>query len=75
MINLRVANNVESKNIIVSDDTTARQAFEQAGIRVGSGMVSVDGRMIRELDTPLSHFVTGTEATLMAIVKNDNARA
>lgn len=75
MINLKVGNNIESNNIIVSDDTTIRQAFEQAGIRMGNGLVSLDGANVSsdKFDTPLSALGVSREASLMSIAKLANA--
>ena len=76
MIKLRVANNMTSKEIIVSGDTTVKECFVKAGISCERATICLDGQNLRnsQLNSSLDELGCAEEVTVMAIIKNDNAR-
>jgi hypothetical protein len=76
MIKVKVANNLTYKDIIVDGNTTVKECFLQAGISTARATVCLDGRNLHasELDKTLDSLGVEHEVSLMAIIKNDNAR-
>ena len=76
MIKVRVANNMTSKEIIVAGDTTVKECFVKAGISCERATICLDGQNLRtsQLTSTLDELGCGDEVTIMAIIKNDNAR-
>ena len=76
MVKVRVANNTVSKEIITSGETTIKECFVKAGISHDRSTICLDGQNLSssQLSKTLNELGVTDEATLMAIVKNDNAR-
>lgn len=81
MIKVNVGSNLKRTSVTVPHNTTLRGAFEQAGIEVGSGMVSLDGSFLNpgDMNKTFADFgFDGTpgkdRASLISVVKADNAR-
>ena len=75
MIKLTVSSNTKRKSIVVSGSTTPAEAFKEVGIDYTRGLASLDGCNLRreDLDKSLDSLGCGDTATLMSIIKNDNA--
>lgn len=76
MIKVRVANNLTAKEIIVDGETTVRDCFTKAGISCAKATICLDGQNLSsaQLDKSLNDLGCSDEVTVMAIIKNDNAR-
>jgi hypothetical protein len=76
MVKVKVANNMTAKEIIVSGDTTVKDCFVKAGISYDRATICLDGQNLRssQLTSTLDELGCGEEVTVMAIIKNDNAR-
>jgi hypothetical protein len=76
MIKVKVANNMTAKEIIVPGSTTVKDCFVQAGISYDRATICLDGQNLRtsQLSNTLDELGVGSEVTVMAIIKNDNAR-
>jgi hypothetical protein len=76
MIKVRVANNMTSKEIVVPGSTTVKDCFIKAGISHDRATICLDGQNLRmsQLDSTLDELGCSDEVTVMAIIKNDNAR-
>lgn len=74
MVSVNVKNSVNRKTVIVSDEKTIREIFEEAGVEC-TGLISVNGATLTaaELGLPLSDFGVGERASLFACAKLDNA--
>ena len=75
MIKVTVSNNVKRSSVIVSSDTTLRQALETNEIDYTRGLVNLDGAplMAGDLDKTFADFGIAEKCFLSAIVKTDNA--
>jgi hypothetical protein len=76
MVKVKVANNMTAKEIIVSQDTTIKECFAKAGISYERSTICLDGQNLSsaQLTKTLAEMGVGEETTIMAIIKNDNAR-
>lgn len=76
MVKVKVANNMTAKEIIVEGSTTVKECFAKAGISYERSTVCLDGQNLAgsQLTKTLDELGVTEEATVMAIIKNDNAR-
>jgi hypothetical protein len=74
-----VGNNAGSKAVIIGEDVTVRQCFEDNEVDYGVGMIQFSGYTLRneDLDTTIgdlaARFGLGDSVSLMVIVKTNNA--
>lgn len=76
MVQVRVSNNSTRNTIVVSEDTTLKAAFEQAGVDYAAGMPNLDGSVLRAGDINKTFGELGirdTSCYLTSIQKVDNA--
>lgn len=80
MIKVNIGNNLKRSSITLPHNTTLRGAFEQAGVEIGSGMISMDGSFLSPGDLNKTFADFGFDGTpgkdrlsLLVIVKADNA--
>jgi hypothetical protein len=76
MVKVKVANNMTAKEIIVEGETTVKECFAKAGISCDRSTVCIDGQNLgtSQLNKTLNELGVVEETTIMAIIKNDNAR-
>lgn len=76
MVKVKVANNMTSKEIITGGNTTIKECFAKAGISCERSTVCMDGQNLSsaQLSKTLDELGVSEETTIMAIIKNDNAR-
>ena len=76
MVKVKVANNMTAKEIIVEGETTVRECFIKAGISYERSTICIDGQNLSgaQLSKTLNELGVVEETTIMAIIKNDNAR-
>jgi hypothetical protein len=76
MVKVKVANNMVAKEIIVDGNTTVKECFIQAGISCDRSTICIDGQNLSsaQLTKTLNELGVSEETTIMAIIKNDNAR-
>jgi hypothetical protein len=76
MIKVRVANNMTAKEIVVPGNTTVQECFAKANISHERATICLDGQNLRssQLTSTLDELGCAEEVTVMAIIKNDNAR-
>lgn len=75
MIELTIGTTTNRTKVIVTPDTTLREALEDAEIGYATSTVLLDGANIKagDMDRSFSDFGITTKAMLMAIVKTENA--
>ena len=75
MIRVTIGNNVRRNNITIDENTTLRQALEQAEIDYSVGMTSLDGTTLQagDLDKTFAQFGIAEKCFLLNVVKADNA--
>ena len=76
MVKVKVANNMTAKEILVDGNTTVKECFVQAGISYTRSTICIDGQNLSasQLNNSLNELGVTDETTIMAIIKNDNAR-
>ena len=76
MIKVKVENNMTAKEIIIEGETTVKECFAKAGISYERSTVCIDGQNLggAQLNKTLNELGVVDETTIMAIIKNDNAR-
>ena len=76
MVKVKVTNNMTAKEILVNGNTTIKECFVQAGISYARSTICIDGQNLSssQLDNTLNELGVTEETTVMAIIKNDNAR-
>ena len=75
MIKVVMGNNVKRKSEILDENTTLREALEDAGIDYTTGVMNLDGTTIDtdELDQTFADFGITDKCYLLNVVKADNA--
>ena len=75
MISVVIGNNISRKNQIIDENTTLRQALEEAGIDYTIGMTSLDGVTLQAggLDKTFADYGVTEKCYLLNVVKADNA--
>ena len=75
MIRATIGNNVARRPYTIDENTTLRQALEQAGIDYSIGMTSLDGTTLQpgDLDKTFAQFGITEKCFLLNVVKADNA--
>ena len=75
MIKVTIGNNVKRKTEILDDNTTLRQALEDAEIDYSRGTMNLDGSSLApgDLDKTFADFGIMEKCFLLNVVKADNA--
>ena len=75
MIKVTMGNNVKRKTEILDEDTTLRQALEDADIDYTRGAMNMDGSTLSpgDLDRTFADFGIAEKCFLLNVVKADNA--
>ena len=75
MIKVTMGNNVKRKTEIIDENTTLRQALENAEIDYGRGVMNLDGSTLAldELDKTFADYGVTEKCFLLNVVKADNA--
>lgn len=75
MIKVTIGNNVKRKSEIVDENTTLREALEDAEIDYTAGIMNLDGSTINsgDLDRTFADFGITDKCYLLNVVKADNA--
>lgn len=80
MVKVRVGNNLKRETVIVDSSSTLRSCFEEAGMKLNGGVVTLDGAAIApgDMNKTLNELgYTGeegkNECILHSIAKADNA--
>jgi len=75
MIKAIIGNNISRSQSIIDENTTLREALEQANIDYAIGMTSLDGVTLKagDLDKTFADFGIEDHCYLMNVVKADNA--
>ena len=75
MIKVTIGNNVKRKTEILDENTTLRQAAEDAGIDYSRGTMNLDGSSLGpgDLDKTFADFGITEKCFLLNVVKADNA--
>ena len=75
MIKVTTGNNVKRKTEILDENTTLRQALEDAGIDYTTGIMNLDGSSLSpgDLDKTFADFGIVEKCFLLNVVKADNA--
>lgn len=76
MVQVRISNNATRNTIVVSEDTTLKAAFEQAGVDYAAGSPNLDGTALRagEINKTFAEFgIRDTSCYLTSVQKVDNA--
>jgi len=75
MIKVTMGNNVKRKDEILDENTTLRQALEEAGIDYNRGTMNLDGSPLcpGDLDKTFADFGITNKCFLLNVVKADNA--
>lgn len=75
MIKVTVGNNLKQEVVVVDENTTLRQVFEDNGISYGSGMNTLDGSPLRpgDLDRSFAEHGIKESCWLLSVIKADNA--
>ena len=75
MIKVTMGNNVKRSSEILDENTTLREALENAGIDYTTGMMNLDGSTLNpgDLDKTFADFGIIEKCYLLNVVKADNA--
>ena len=75
MIKVTMGNNVKRKVEILDDNTTLREALEDAEIEYATGIMNLDGSTLSpgDLDKTFADFGITEKCYLLNVVKADNA--
>ena len=75
MIRVTVGNNAGSVTVIISEDTTLRQALEDNGVEYSTGDMRLDGTPLKpgDLDKTFADFGIKEQTFLLNIAKANNA--
>ncbi len=75
MIKVTIGNNVKRKTEILDENTTLRQALEDAEIDYSRGAMNLDGSSLSpgDLDKTFADFGITEKCFLLNVVKADNA--
>ena len=75
MIKVTMGNNVKRSSEILEENTTLREALEDAGIDYTTGIMNLDGSTLNpgDLDKSFADFGIKEKCYLLNVVKADNA--
>ena len=75
MIKVTIGNNVKRSSEILDENTTLREALENAGIDYTIGMMNLDGSTLEpgDLDRTFADFNIKDKCYLLNVIKADNA--
>jgi hypothetical protein len=75
MIKVTIGNNVKRKTVILDENTTLRDALEDAKIDYSRGSMNLDGSSLGpgDLDKTFADFGIADKCFLLNVVKADNA--
>ena len=75
MIKVTMGNNVKRTSEVLDENTTLREALEDAGIDYTTGMMNLDGSTLGpgDLDKTFADFGITEKCYLLNVVKADNA--
>lgn len=75
MIKVTIGNNVKRSSEILDENTTLREALENAGIDYTIGMMNLDGSTLEpgDLDCTFADFGIKEKCYLLNVIKADNA--
>ena len=75
MIKVTIGNNVKRTSEILDENTTLREALENAGIDYTIGMMNLDGSTLEpgDLDMTFADFNIKDKCYLLNVIKADNA--
>lgn len=75
MVQVQFSNNVTRKTMLISEDTTVRQALEANGINYTTGRLHLDGAPLQagDIDKTFASFGISEKCYLTSVVKADNA--
>lgn len=73
MVKVTVSNNLERKQVIVSEETTVMNAFREADIDPTGCTISLNGIPVLNVNASLQDIGANDESHLRAIIKLDNA--
>lgn len=75
MIKVTIGNNLKRESVIIDENTTLRNALEEAGIDYTRGMMHLDGASLAagDLDRTFADFGVQDRCYLLNVVKADNA--
>ena len=75
MIKVTIGNNVKRKTEILDENTTLREALEDAEIDYTAGIMNLDGSTLNpgDLDKTFADFGITEKCYLLNVVKADNA--
>ena len=75
MIKVTLGNNVKRKSEIIDENTTLREALEDAEIDYCNGIMNLDGSTLSpgDLDKTFANFNITEKCFLLNVVKADNA--
>lgn len=76
MIKVNVGNNLKQEVVVVDENTTLRQVFEDSGINYSTGMNTLDGAPLRpgDLDKSFAEHGITESCWLLSVIKADNAK-
>ena len=77
MIKVTIGNNVKRKTEILDENTTLREALEEADIDYSRGAMNMDGSTLSpgDLDKTFADFGIAEKCFLLSVVKADNANS
>ena len=75
MVKVTMGNNVKRKTEIVDENTTLREALEEAEVDYTAGIMNLDGSTLNpgDLDKTFADFGITEKCYLLNVVKADNA--
>lgn len=75
MIKVTIGNNLKRESVIIDENTTLRNALEDADIDYTRGMMHLDGASLAagDLDRTFADFGVQDRCYLLNVVKADNA--
>lgn len=75
MIKVTIGNNLKRESVIIDENTTLRNALEDADIDYTRGMMHLDGASLAagDLDRTFADFGVHDRCYLLNVVKADNA--
>ena len=75
MIKVTIGNNVKRSSEILDENTTLREALEDAGIDYTIGIMNLDGSTLEpgDLDRTFADFNITDKCYLLNVIKADNA--
>ncbi|MCL1859193.1 MAG: hypothetical protein FWF92_08160 [Oscillospiraceae bacterium] len=76
MIKVTIGNNVKRSSEILDENTTLREALENAGIDYTIGMMNLDGSTLEpgDLERTFADFGITEKCYLLNVIKADNAK-